>query len=401
MKERSGGLRGPLAALAPGFGEELARLGYAKGPTRAHLGLLAELSGWLDDGAHDPAELTAGRAGEFLAERRLKGRTRLVTPVGLATLLGYLHRLGVVPPPSRPAPVGFIDELIERYRVHLVARRGLVEAVVAQYESAARLFIAATAAREQCHLAALTTADVTGFLTRECARRGNASARALASALRSFLRFIHLEGITVALLAQAVPSVAFWSASSLPRALGPGEAARLLASCDRRTGVGRRDFAILTLLVRLGLRAGEVAALKLEDIDWRGGEVVIHGKGPREERLPLPVDVGEALAGYLRRGRPESHVRAVFLRLPAPRRGLTPVAVTGVVYSACNRANLPRVGAHRLRHTAATEMLRSGASLEEVGQVLRHRAAGTTAIYAKVDHAALATLARPWPGGRT
>lgn len=397
MKERW--MTGPLGAHVPGFGEELARLGYAARPARRHLQLLSQLSSWLEVEELEPAGLSSTRVVDFLDARRAQGHSRLVTAVGVAPMLGYLRRLGVIPEPSRPTPVGPVEELLERYHLYLVDQRGLVEQVVAQAEAAACLFLRSFDDGPGPDWAEVSAADVTRFMTRECSKRGEASAQTLAWGLRSFLRFAHVEGIISVPLAQAVPSVAGWSGASLPRALAPGEAARLLRSCDRRTAAGRRDYAILVLLVRLGLRAGEVCAMQLDDIDWRAGEVVVHGKGRRDERLPLPVDAGEAIAGYLRQGRPQAESRAVFLRLFAPRKALTRGAVSWVVYNACERAGLPRVGAHRLRHTAATEMLRSGATLAEVGQVLRHRQAGTTAIYAKVDRGALAGLARPWPGG--
>jgi integrase/recombinase XerD len=155
----------------------------------------------------------------------------------------------------------------------------------------------------------------------------------------------------------------------------------------------------LLLLARLGLRAGEVAGLSLDDIDWRAGEVVVHGKAGRDDRLPLPDDVGAAIVGYLQRGRPKTAVRAVFVRAIAPIVALSPPGITWVVYSACERAGLPKVGAHRLRHTLACDVLRSGGSLVEAGEVLRHDLVGTTAIYAKVDFTALAPLALPWPAG--
>jgi site-specific recombinase XerD len=177
-----------------------------------------------------------------------------------------------------------------------------------------------------------------------------------------------------------------------------GQVSRLLHSCDQRTVMGRRDYAILVLLSRLGLRVGEVAALTLDDVDWRHGEIVIRGKGGRRERLPLPADAGQALAGYLSGGRPALASRLLFLRVLAPRDGLSPTGIATVVRAACDRAGLPRAGAHRLRHSAASEMLRAGAGLPEVAQVLRHASLATTAIYAKVDRAALRSLARPWPG---
>jgi integrase len=173
---------------------------------------------------------------------------------------------------------------------------------------------------------------------------------------------------------------------------------RLLKSCDRRSAVGRRDFAIITILARLGLRAGEVAALRLEDIDWRNGEVTVHGKGNREDRLPLPHDVGEAVAGWLRRGRPQCSCPVVFTRVLAPHRALSDRAVSTVVRQACGRAGLPPAGSHRLRHYAATEILRAGGDLAEVGQVLRHVSMAATSIYAKVDRHALAAVVQPWPG---
>lgn len=218
--------------------------------------------------------------------------------------------------------------------------------------------------------------------------------------MRSLLRFLHLEGITERSLLGAVPLVASWRLSALPKALEPGEVARLLAACDRRTSIGRRDAAMLLLLVRLGLRAGEVAGLELGDIDWRAGELVVHSKGGRDERVPIPDDVGRAIVGYLQRGRPvDALTRHVFIRDKAPHRGLTSEAVSARVWAASRRAGLDGFRAHRLRHTAATAMLAAGAPLTEIGQLLRHRKALTTAVYAKTDVETLRGLARRWPAG--
>lgn len=219
------------------------------------------------------------------------------------------------------------------------------------------------------------------------------------TALRSLLGFMHVEGLIAGSLTGAVPSAASWRLPGLPRFLEPEQARALLVSCDQSTAGGRRDLAILTLLVRLGLRAGEVAGLSLEDVDWRAGELVVVGKGRRSERLPLPVDVGEAITRYLHDGRPSGALdRAVFVRVKAPLQRLTTGGVTQVVVAAGGRAGLGQIHAHRLRHTAATLMLRAGAPLHEIGQVLRHREQLSTSIYAKVDRAALRSLARPWPG---
>ena len=218
-------------------------------------------------------------------------------------------------------------------------------------------------------------------------------------AMRSLLNWLHVEGLIPKALTGSVLAVAGWRLATLPKTLEPQQVRLLLASSDRRRATGRRDYAILLLLSRLGLRSGEVARLSLDDIDWRIGEMILQGKGNRVERLPFPADVGKAILGYLRRGRLcTAEGRSVFVRVKAPHRGLTSDGVTMVVFDAGQRAGLGKLHAHRLRHTAATAMLRAGTPLAEVGQVLRHRRALTTAIYAKVDRDALRTLASPWPG---
>jgi integrase len=246
----------------------------------------------------------------------------------------------------------------------------------------------------------LSAADVMDFVRRECRRHSLGYSRLVVGALRSLLLFLYLDGLTETPLAAAALPIAGWRLGSLPKALEPQHVERLLRSCDRRTAIGRRDYAILMLLVRLGLRAGEVSSLQLGDIDWSGGEVVIRGKGRRLDRLPLPVDVGEALVAYLRRGRPSTTDRRLFIRSRAPRVGISRSCITAVVYHACDQSGAHRVGSHRLRHTAATLMLQRGESLSAIAQVLRHRRLATTAIYAKVDRRSLRLLAQPWPGDR-
>jgi integrase/recombinase XerD len=263
--------------------------------------------------------------------------------------------------------------------------------------NAARLFLAGREREGGLGLERLSAADVSVFLARECPRRSTASAQQLVTGLRALLRYLHLAGVIELPLRWAVPAVADRRGLSLPRGLEPAAVVRLLASCDRRSLTGRRDYAVLLLLARLGLRAGEVAAMRLEDLDWRGGELLVRGKGNRNERLPLPVDVGTALVSYLR-WRPRVECRAVFLCVRAPLGPVSAGVVSQTVRAACTRAGLERVGAHRLRHTAATRMLRAGSSLPEIAQVLRHQRLETTAQYARVDPQALRALARPWPG---
>jgi integrase len=247
-------------------------------------------------------------------------------------------------------------------------------------------------------LAGLAAGEVTGAVLRESAAVSVSAARNFVCALRAFLRFCLLEGIVAADLSGAALFVGGRRSSPLPHGITRADAAALLASCDRRTGIGRRDYALLITLLRLGLRRGELAVLRLDDIDWRRGELVVHGKGGREDRLPLPADVGEAIAGYLRRGRPATDRQEVFLRARAPIAPMNAATVSSTVRRACRRAGVAEVGSHRLRHTVACEMVAARVPLAQIGQVLRHRSLQSTAIYARADLDQLRELAQPWPG---
>jgi site-specific recombinase XerD len=385
---------GPLAPYAGGFAQDLAVKGYAESTVAEHVRLIAQLSWWMADQSLETSDLTPARVEQFVQVRPDRLAHRPLEP-----LLDYLRRAGLVPPPGPPQPtVSIMDGLLGRYRRYLLDERGLVETTVQDYGRRARVFLSQRTSGSELAFEGLTAAEIRQFVLGECERRSVGSAKCLTKALRSLLRFAFMEGWTATDLTTAVPAVANWQDSALPRALDAQRVALLVGSCDRSTATGRRDYAILQLLARLGLRAGEVAGLELGDVSWRQGELLIRGKGRREERLPLPLDVGEALCDYLRHGRPRAECRRLFLRARAPMCGLTVAAIECVVRLACMRARLPAVGPHRLRHTAATEMLRNGASLLEIGQVLRHRSQATTAIYAKVDRSALRGLAQPWPG---
>jgi site-specific recombinase XerD len=388
---------GPLAPYAAGFESWLRSRAYSSWAAADRVYQFDQLSRWLQRIGLGVGELTDEQAVRFAASRRAAGLATWASPQSTMLPLGYLRGLGVAPEPTPVVARGAVEELLEDYRRYLSVERGLsAHTVLDAYEPAARLFLAGWENAAGLALERLCAADVSAFLARECPTRSVSGARDLACALRSFLRYLHLAGLIEAPLVWAVPSVADLRDRTLPRGLEPAAVKKLLASCDRRRLVGRRDYAILLLLARLGLRAGEVAAIRLEDMDWRRGELLVRGKGNRHDVLPLPTDVGEAIVAYLRR-RPRCECRALFLRVAAPRRELNRSTIGWVVRSACDRAGLPRVGAHRLRHTAATEMLRAGASLAEIGQVLRHREQKTTGIYAKVDRTALRALARPWP----
>jgi integrase/recombinase XerD len=334
-----------------------------------------------------------------LDARRAVGYRSYVAASSVRLPLEYLIGIGVSPlleVSTVPSPV---DRLLEKYRRYLLLERRLAETTIAGYECVARVFLEHRVRRcGGLELERLSAADVSEFVAFECQRLTDGAARGQVAKLRPFLVYLHVTGRIDRPLRWAVPKVTDMRGRVMPRALEPEAVAKLLASCDRQHAVGCRDYAIVLLLVRLGLRGVEVAAMQLEDIDWRAGEILVRGKGGRHDRLPLPADVGEALAGYLQR-RPPGESRTVFVGMFPPGGPLTRQAVGAVVSTACARAGIQRVGAHRLRHTAATRMLRARCSLAEIGQVLRHEQLRTTAIYAKVDYAALRTLALPWPEG--
>lgn len=396
-RRRSVPASGPLAEHEDGYRARLVELGYKPRSREVLVGLLRRLSIWMDDSGRDTQDLCSTTAEEFLVEVRADGGVFRPTVATLESLLGYLRSVDAVPPEPAPARATAADVTIDAFDEYLRTERGLSPDTVRTYTRVAATFLSWHQAGGRGELFDLTAGDVVAFATEVCPTYSTGWAKLTMTGLRSFLGFAHVEGLVPVALAGAAPSAAGWSGAALPKGLSSGVVQRLLGSCDRRQPKGRRDHAIMVLLARLGLRAAEVAMLRLDDFDWRAGEILIRGKGGHVERLPLPPDVGDAVAGYLRRGRPMSSQREVFLRVHAPIRGLRPSGVSAVVREACIRAGIEPVGPHRLRHTAGTELLRAGASLPEVAQVLRHRSASTTAIYAKVDHLALRELALPWP----
>ena len=388
---------GPLCPYAEGFHAELRALGYRPNGASGLLALMAHLSRWLESRRLDLERLESELVEEFLADRRAEGYVLWRSAKGIAPVLAFLQRISVVPVPVVAGPITHADWLIEEFAGYLRNERGLAEATIRSYVNVAGLFLSTGSWAED--MTALTASEVTEFMLAENEGRSTGSAQFVACGLRAFLRFAFATGRTGTELAAAVPTIASWRLSTVPRSIGQSEVNALLRSCDRRTAFGLRDYAAMLLMVRLGLRAGEVAALELADIDWRAGDLIVRGNGSRVERLPLPCDVGEAVAGWVRRGRPACDSRRVFTRLRAPHQGLTVGGVGGIVKAAGLRAGVPHVHAHRLRHTAATRMLAGGADLVEIGQVLRHASVLTTSIYAKVDDERLRPLALPWPIG--
>jgi len=391
---------GPLAEYADGFRATLVAQGYVQESATCQLQLMAEVSDWLSEQELGPSELLSSvRVDELLQDRRAKGTKTFLSRRALVPLTSCLMSQGVVLATSAltSSPT---EVLLEEYSRVLLDERGLSKGTVANYLRAARLFLS-----ECCHLDdgedlhQLAARQVSDFVVEQCRQRHTGSAQVLVTGLRSLLRFLFTARYTSQQLSGAILTPSGFSGASLPHVLDDDMIGAVIASCDRRFACGRRDFAMLTVLARLCLRAGEVAALQLDDLDWHHGEIVVRGKGGRREKMPLPVDVGEALVDYLSDGRPSTACRSLFLRSCAPITSLASSSVSMVVHRACLRAGVDPAGPHRMRHHGASAMLRNGATLSDVSHALRHLRVATTSIYAKVDPVALAALGQPWPGG--
>ncbi len=391
-------MTGPLALFADAYSAELRARGYTPLTTVNELRQVGRLSRWLESRGLSAAELSVERVEQFLIWQRAGGRHRGEwSRPGLLCLLEVLDGLGLIAGEKPALASSPVDLLLASFERYLVSERGLAAGTIVGYLAHARWFVDGLG---RDGVAGLSTAEVTGAVLRRATSGVSVSAsQNFVSGLRAFLRFCFLEGLVAVDLSQAALVVGGRRASLLPRGISPTDARALLDSCDRRLALGRRDYALITLLLRLGLRRGEVARLTLDDIDWRAGELVVRGKGGREDRLPLPADVGQAIASYLRRGRPASDRREVFLQARAPYAPIASGTVASTVRRACRRAGIPEVGSHRLRHTTACEMVGAGVPIVRIGQVLRHRSLQSTAIYARVDVEQLRQLAAPWPEG--
>ena len=382
------------------FCAELVDLGYRPKTIRHKLWEVSCLTRLMTDEGVGVADLDERRVDEFIDVRRSSGRSCRGIRHTLLQLLEHLRSVGEI---QRPEPA-FCDSpsavLLARYEDHLRRERALAESTITAYQTFVEMFIDEHLEGGTARPDTLRSQDVRDFLLARVRLMAPKRAQFMATALRSFLRFLFLRGETDVNLALAVPTVRRWRLSGVPRYLPTQDVERLLRACDCSSPTGRRNHAILLLLARLGLRASEVIALELADLRWREGEVVVRGKGKVYDRLPLLPDVGEALALYLKKDRPTGRSRRVFLCMRAPHRGLShPSTVSTIVARTLVRAGLepPTRGAHLLRHSLATTMVRNGASFAEIGQVLRHRSPNTTEIYAKLDFGALRDIALPWP----
>lgn len=391
---------GQLGSFVDGYRSRLLSLGYTPGTVGGQLAVLGQVGRWMQTEGLEAAELNEARVEQFLVARRGEGYRRVPGMRSFGALLEYLRDERVIAAAAVPVPTA-LEEFVGTYRDWLVTERGLASATVVRYENLAWRFLREhSIGTGEVNVQGLTGADVSSFVLAERARVSLGAVKGRAVELRSLLRFLHLRGLIPMALATAVPPIAGWRDAAIPQTMTVPEVQALIDSCDRTGPEGARDYAILVMVARLGLRSAEVSRLQLGDVDWRAGEVLIRGKTRRQDRLPLPVEVGEALAAYLRDARPSTEDRTVFMTCRPPRHGIRPDLVKAVVHRACQRCGVTPVRAHRLRHALATEMLSRGAALVTISQVLRHQDLATTAIYAKVDLGRLRTIAQPWPGAR-
>lgn len=394
--------RGPLEPYLDGYAQRLSELGYSRPLARQKLRLVSDLSRWLERKLLPVEALDEEQVREFFGARWRRRHRSSVDPSTLSLLLRQLRQTNVIPAVVVRALERPMDRVEQHYTRFLTEQRGLAQSTLDNYVSIVRRFLSHRFGSGRLRLSALRSHDVSEFILGGLAEFSSKRVQLATSALRSFLGHLYQTGQLASNLAAAVPTVVCRPHGELPQSLDREEVERLLNRCDQGRPAGRRDYAVLLLLARLGLRAGEVVQLSLEDINWGAGELRICGKSARIDRLPLPPDVGRALAGYLKQGRPQCSSRRVFIRSKAPRQGFSgSAAIDGIVDRALTRAQLDpgHRGAHLLRHSLATCMLRGGATLTQIGQVLRHQLPQTTEIYAKVDLLALRRLAQPWPGG--
>jgi len=394
---------GPLGTHIDSFAQILMAQGYKRSTAKRKIGIVADLSRWLDQQRLSVKDLDEITLNEYLLYKGRRGSIFKIEPPTLRESLKHLRETGVVPDSVRVDDDSKPRRIESDFAEYLAQERGLKQVTIDTYLSIAGRFLSYQFGAGPVVLNNLHPRDIIRFILRHTETVSTKHAQLIVCSLRSFFRFLYQRGKTAIDLSPSALTVANWRLSELPKFLAPEQVERLLQNCNQDTLIGQRDYAILLLLARLGLRAGDVVHMSLADIDWEVGELIVRGKSNRQERLPLPQDVGEALVRYLSHGRPRCSSRKVFIRIKAPRKGFSSsVAICDIVRRALVRAKLNPAfkGSHLLRHSLATQMLRGGASLAEIGEILRHQRLNTTQIYAKVDHAALRALAQPWPGGK-
>jgi site-specific recombinase XerD len=394
--------QGPLSEYLDAYAFAVAEQGYTLDSIRQQIVIIADFSRWLKSKHIDVQALNSNVRDRYLRLLRRQRRIRRGEPKALERLLAMLCQKGVVEQHQQPVADNARTRITNEFRRYLLQERGLSPSTLLNYVPVAEQFLAERFHNAVPNFAMIRSTHVTGFVLRHARQLSPVRAGLMVTALRSFFRYLRHRGVIATDLAACVPTVPNWSLSKLPRFLPAATVEHILKRCDRTTAVGRRNHAILLLLARLGVRAGEVVGLRLEDIDWSTGQITIRGKGGTSAQLPLAHEVGTAIAAYLRHDRPRSAARRVFLRHRAPLVGFgNSSTISSLVRRALKHAGVEsaHTGAHVLRHSLATNLLRQGGSLDEIGELLRHQSPNTTAIYAKVDVTALHTLALPWPGG--
>jgi site-specific recombinase XerD len=393
---------GPLGAHIDSFAQILEVQGYKRSTAKYKITIVADFSRWLDQQGFSVTDLDEITLNKFLLYRGRRGSIFKIEPPTLQKFLKSLRETGVVPDAVRVDGDSKLKRIECGFAKYLAQERGLEQITIDSYLPIARKFLSDQFGTGPIVLNDLHPSDIVRFILRCTETVSSKSAQRIVCSLRSFFRFLYQRGETAIDLSPSALTVANWRLSELPKFLEPEQVERLLQSCNQDSLVGQRDYVILLLLARLGLRAGDVVHMTLDDIDWEVGQLIVCGKSHRQERLPLPQDVGEALVRYLCDGRPPCSSRRVFIRIKAPHKGFSSsVAICNIVRRALIRAKLDPAfkGSHLLRHSLATQMLRVGASLAEIGEILRHQRLDTTQIYAKVDLVTLRALAQPWPGG--
>jgi len=391
--------QGPLSKHIDAYSAAQVEQGYGHHSIRQQMLVIGDFSGWLKQKDIAIRNLDSAVVDRFLQLRQRQQQLHRGDPIALKRLLAMLRLRGVVKPEA--VAENACSKAIHKFRHYLLQERGLSPATLLNYVPPIEQFLSERFLDKTPNFRVLCALDITRFVVRQARRLSPLRGKLIVTALRSFFRYLRHRGAISKDLAGCVPTVPNWSFSTLPRFLAAHDVERILAGCDRETFNGRRNYAILLLLARLGLRAGEVVGLNLDDIDWSTSQIMIRGKGGASVPLPLAPDVGQALADYLRADRPRCGTRRVFIRHRAPFVGLgNSSTISALVRRALIQSGVESAhkGAHVLRHSLATSLLRQGGSLDEIGELLRHKSANTTAIYAKVDVTALHTLALPWPG---
>jgi site-specific recombinase XerD len=393
---------GPLVPHLDAFGTVLSWQGYSRWTVKTKIRAISKLSAWLEKQHLVIDDLNESCINKFVRYREKRNLLRSGDQFALKQFITFLREEDILSAFVPEIKVSEIQCIENSFAQYLHQERGLSQATIDNYLPTIRRFLSERFHKRKVIFEELYAHDISKFVLRYAHTMSSGRAQTMVNALRSFFRFLRRRGEIAIDLAATVPTVAKWQFSEIPKYLQSEQVKHILESCDRSTETGKRNYAILLLMSRLGLRAGEIVHMELDDILWEAGEIIVRGKNSRQEKLPLPHDVGQAIATYLRDVRPHCSSRRLFIKMVAPLRGFSSsVTVCTIVRDALARAdiNTDFKGAHLFRHTLATNMLRGGATITEIAEILRHQNPNATEIYAKVDFASLRTIVQPWPGG--